>query len=96
MFIVVVTTSPSLDEIDVSTRETTWYKKRKRDFEYVLPADQYSTVLEERVDVRGSDKRKIIALSDLHLGGSWATGMDWKLNKYMETLIETAKEEVNF
>lgn len=83
------------EEIDVSNRTATWSCKRKKDFDYALPVEKYSTIYEEKLDVRGTAKRKVIALSDLHLGGSWSNGMDWKLDQYLDGVIETAKVEVS-
>ena len=84
----------SEEEIEISTDKIKWPCKRKRDFDYVLPNDKYSSIHEDKLDVRGKEKRKIIALSDLHLGGAWSNGMDWKLEQYLDKVIATAKEEV--
>ncbi|XP_067933360.1 uncharacterized protein [Watersipora subatra] len=84
----------SEEKIDVSTRKTNWPQKRRKDFNYTLPNDSFCSVLEDEIDVREVEKRKVIALSDLHLGGSWAKGMDWKLEKYLNGILETAKTEV--
>jgi len=83
------------DEIDIDTRSTTWVRRRSKEFEYALPNDKYSKVTQEVLHLENTKKRKIVAMSDLHLGGSWSEGMDWKLEKYLDNLIQIAKEEVD-
>lgn len=46
------------------------------------------------MDISDTSKRLIVALSDLHLGGHWAEGMDEKLRNYLDMLITTATEKV--
>mgnify|MGYP001800602629 FL=1 len=84
----------STDDIDILNRKTKWQRKRKREFDYTATSDKYSTITEHSIDVRGTEKREVITISDLHLGGAWADGMDGKLELYLNTILERAREKV--
>lgn len=75
-------------------RRTKWRRGRPRDFDYSVPSDKFTTAHVEELDVCGSKKRLIYAMSDLHLGGNWSNGMEGKLETYLNNLLEKAEDEV--
>lgn len=80
--------------VDAKQNKTTWGRSRRHEISYTPADDVYSTISTHKIDVSGKTKRMVVALSDLHLGGSWAKGMDGKLEAFMESLITTASEQV--
>lgn len=85
---------PSTIDLETEARRTAWPRDKRRETEYKLPDDKFTCVKEVEIDVT-TKKRRIYAMSDLHLGGSWAEGMNEKLELYLNSIIEIAQEKLS-
>ena len=87
--------STSLEDLNVAEESMKWSAKRNHNFSYKVPDDHFTTPIEVEMDVSNTKKRLIYAISDLHLGGSWAMGMEDKLGAYLDDLIGKSRDQVS-